>query len=164
MSTTDTTPKPDAQTAATTDASTADTTETAAGDSAAPAEPEPEDSDDDTGREAAKWRKKLRATEAERDALAEKLESVQRQQVENLLAASNVKPQAVWAVAELSELLAEDGTIDAERVTQAVEAAREKFGITTPSKGSVVPGVGNQPSSPPKVDGWKQAFTPSRKR
>lgn len=130
-------------------------------------QPTDDASTDDTGEdsgnaEAARWRRKLRETETERDALAQQLEAVQRQQVEGLL--GGVKPQAVWAVAELSELLAEDGTIDTGKVTAAVEAAREKFGITKPAKGNHVPNVGNQPSTPPKLDRWKEAFTPSRKR
>lgn len=120
--------------------------------------------DDDGSREAAKWRRKLRDTEGERDALAARLEAVQRQQIENLLAASGVKPQAVWAVAELADLLADDGSIDTDSVTKAVTAARERFGIATPGKGSVVPGVGNQPTITPQTDAWKEAFTPARKR
>lgn len=120
--------------------------------------------DDSTNGEAAKWRRRLRDAEAERDALAARLEAVQRQQVENLLDASGVKPKAVWAVAELADLLADDGTIDPEQVTNAVAVARDKFGIAKPAKGTVVPGVGNQPNGVPSTDKWKEAFTPARRR
>lgn len=127
-------------------------------------QPDPEQSpEDEAGNsEAARWRRKLREAEAERDALAQRLEAVQRQQVETLL--GGVKPQAVWAVAELADLLNEEGGIDPEKVSAAVEAARERFGITKPAKGNHIPGVGNQPSSLPKGDAWKEAFAPSRRR
>lgn len=121
--------------------------------------------EDDAGNaEAARWRRKLRDAEGERDALAQRLEAVQRQSVEGLLTASGVKAQAVFAVAELADLLGEDGSIDTDKVGQAVEAAREKFGIAKPTKGNLIPGVGHQPSQMPKLDAWKDAFTPPRKR
>ncbi|HPY26005.1 MAG TPA: hypothetical protein PLK19_16980 [Mycobacterium sp.] len=112
--------------------------------------------------EAAKYRKRLREAEAERDTLAQRLEAVQRQQVEALL--GGVKPEALWAVTELAALLTEDGSIDADKVTAAIDAAREKFGITKPSKGNHVPGIGNRPTIAPAVDKWKEAFTPNRRR
>lgn len=135
------------------------------------AEDTPEDTPEDTddtepaaGSEAAKYRRKLREAEAERDDLAARVEALQRAQVVTLLEAARVKPDAVFAVAPLAHLLAEDGTVDPDKVKAAIDSARDRFGIATPTKGSYVPGVGNQPSAPPKVDAWKEAFTGNRRR
>lgn len=131
------------------------------------AEDTPEDTDDTepaAGSEAAKYRRKLREAEAERDDLAARVEALQRAQVVTLLEAARVKPDAVFAVAPLADLLAEDGTVDPDKVKAAIDSARDRFGIATPTKGSYVPGIGNQPSAPPKVDAFTQAFAPSRGR
>jgi hypothetical protein len=126
------------------------------------------DPDDGDGKsanaEAAKYRRRLRDTQAELESVAAQLDAVQRQQVELLIAESGVKPTAVWSVTGVAELLGDDGAIDTEKVTAAVETAREKFGIPKRQKGNYVPGVGNQPSSPPKTDTWTTAFSPPKRR
>jgi len=124
---------------------------------------EAEPAEETPNNEAAKYRRKLREAEKQRDTLAAHVEALQRAQVDNLLAATGVKSDAVFAVAELADLLAEDGTVASEKLTAAVEAAKDKFGITPP-KGTHVPGVGNQPAAAPTVDRWKAAFTPARRR
>lgn len=140
-----------------------ETTTEAPEDTEATTEPPTEDTEQESpNAEAAKYRKKLREAETERDTLAQRLEAVQRQQVEALL--GGVKPEALWAVTELAALLTDEGTIDADKVTAAIDAAREKFGITKPQKGTHVPGIGNRPTIAPAVDRWKEAFTPARKR
>lgn len=121
-----------------------------------------EDTPAEPDKEAAKFRRKLRETEKERDTLAARVEALQRAQAETLLTASGVKPQAVWAVAELGDVLAEDGTIDTDKLDKAVATAREKFGIAKPAKGNLVRGVGNQPAGRPRLDAWREAFTPKR--
>lgn len=113
--------------------------------------------------EAAKYRRRLREAEQQRDELAARVSALQRRQAEAMLPAA-VKPAAVWAVTELADVLDDDGLVDAAKLDAAVTAAREHFGITKPAKGTFVPGVGNQPDGRPRADGWKQAFTPSRKR
>lgn len=128
---------------------------------------EPEDATEeaeDPGKEAAKYRRRLREAEAARDDLAVKVEALQRQHVAQLLEGHGVKPEALFATVELSDVLATDGTVDSGKVAKAVASARERFGISPPPKGNLVKGVGNQPSGAPRVDAWKQAFTPSRKR
>jgi hypothetical protein len=140
----------------------ADTPDTVEGTDPSPAETD--ESDDNTGREAAKWRKKLRGAEAERDDLATRLEAVQRQQIEKILVAAHVKPPAVWAVAELGDLLADDGTIDAAAVEVAITAAREQFGITPISTGNYVPGIGSgNLRAPRRLDQWTEAFKPQKR-
>jgi hypothetical protein len=127
---------------------------------------EAEDSSDDKAMnaEAAKWRRRLRETQAELEKTAAQLDAVHRQQVELMLADTGVKPAAVWTVTDVAELLGDDGAIDTEKVTAAVETARERFGIPKRATGNHVPGVGNQPSVLPKGDTWTQAFAPGKRR
>jgi len=117
-------------------------------------EPEPvdevEDQQESSNAEAAKYRRKLRETEGQLEQARTQLEALQRQHVESLLAATGVRPDAVWAVADLVDLVAEDGTVSAEAVAAAVETARQKFGIAPISKGVHVPGAGKAPSGPPR--------------
>lgn len=80
-------------------------------------------------REAAAHRVKLRETEAQRDALAKRLEALQRREAERL--ASTPADDFLglrdgtdlWREGlELGELVDEDGTLDAQRVRAAVQA------------------------------------------
>lgn len=128
----------------------AETGETAGGDAAAPEASDNgvegdsevvEDQDDDDagdgdgpGREAAKYRRRLREAETERDQLAERIGSLQRAEVERLAAVDGLRPAALWASgAELDDLLGDDGTVDAAKVSEAIGAAREQLGIPKPA-------------------------------
>lgn len=112
--------------------------------------------------EPARWRRKVREVETTRDALAEKVAALQLAQLDTMLTGTGVKPAAVLAVAELAALLDEDGLVDSGKVNDAVAAARARFGIGAP-KGTVVPGLGQQPSGVPRVDAWQDAFSPRRR-
>ncbi|MGD7707249.1 hypothetical protein [Microlunatus sp. Y2014] len=104
--------------------------------------------------EAAKYRRQLRDVEAERDALTERLEAVQRQQVSELLTNAHVAgapllhdPADLWRHGvELASLLAEDGTVDLGRArTAAADLIRDRphLGRYYGSGGDV--GVGHEP-------------------
>lgn len=113
--------------------------------------------------EAARWRKKLREAEADRDRLAEQVEALQRQQIEALVTAAGVKPAAVWAISSLDALVNDDGTVSAEAVTQAIDTARDQLGVTPLGKGGApIPGIGNRPTTAPKSprDRFAEAFAP----
>lgn len=117
-----------------------------------------EDQDDDDGagkggREAAKYRRRLREAEAQRDQLAGQVEAMQRAEVERLATADGLKPAALWAGAELAGLLADDGTVDGAKVSAAIEAAREQLGIPAPPVGPRVPNEGRSPVRPAKPSG-----------
>ena len=105
------------------------------------------------GREAAKYRRRLREAEAQRDQLAGQVEAMQRAEVERLAEADGLKPAALWAGAELAGLLADDGTVDGARVSAAIEAAREQLGIPAPPVGPRVPNEGRSPGRPAKPSG-----------
>lgn len=92
--------------------------------------PEGTDPPEGTGegnREAATYRRKLRDTEAERDQLASAVTTYQRRDVEALVTSGDGPKLGVaadlWvAGVKLEDLLAEDGTVDADKVSAAVTA------------------------------------------
>lgn len=90
------------------------------------------------------------------------IERLQRLHVEQAVAATGVKPAAVFAVAELADLLDDTGLPDADKVTAAVEAAREQLGVARvvapPSRQFGMRSGAGTP--PPKRDGWADAFAP----
>jgi hypothetical protein len=123
--------------------------------------PEPDESPHS---EAAKYRRRLRDAEAERDTLAARLANMQRAQIDSHITALGLKPAAVWASGtELADLVDDDGVPDEQAVAAAVENARDHLGLRI-SKGNVIPGIGNQPTQPPKTDAWQEAFGPRRGR
>lgn len=74
-------------------------------------------------REAAKYRTKLRAAEAERDSLAATVVTFQRAEVERLLRTRLETPGDFWlAGANLEDQLTEDGTVDPAKVEAAAQA------------------------------------------
>ena len=88
-------------------------------------------------REAASYRVKLREAEGERDRLAGVVESMQRQEAERAVTGNRIGALAegsdLWrGGVALSELLAEDGTLDSEKV----EAARDRVLAERPHWGS----------------------------
>lgn len=88
--------------------------------------------------EAAKYRRELRETQAELATAKEQLTTLRRAEVERLAEPEGVNGAALWASGvELDDLLNEDGTPNADAVTEAVTSARTAFGInpkpTTPS-------------------------------
>ncbi|MGD9619821.1 MAG: hypothetical protein AB7G47_04630 [Mycolicibacterium sp.] len=125
--------------------------------------PDAEDTPDGkASKEAAKYRHQLRATEAERDDLAARLESVQRSQVESEVSRLGVKPEALWAAGvELGDLLTEDGTVDPNAVADKVAGVREKFGIETSRPYRGIKGMKSGAGiNVPTGSSWSGAFAP----
>lgn len=113
-----------------------------------------DDAGDGPGREAAKYRRRLREAENERDQLAGRVEALQRAEVDRLAKADGMRPAALWASGtELAGLLDDDGTVDAAKVTAAIEGAREQLGIPKPPVGPRVPREGRSLGRPPKPSG-----------
>lgn len=105
--TTDTTPTPNAGQAG----GQADTRPETAANDAGDAEPS-------GNGEAAKYRRALRDTEAQRDALADRLAGYQRRECEAVVAEILDVPADLWDVAGLNpaEFYADDGTVDEDKV------------------------------------------------
>lgn len=59
----------------------------------------------------------------------DRLSAMQRQSVERQITSAQMRPEAVWAVAKLDELVADDGSVDADAVTQAMARAKRTLGI-----------------------------------
>lgn len=74
--------------------------------------------------EAARYRTRLRATEGERDTLAQQVERMQRAEAERLAGERLAQPSDLFDVGgtALADLLTDDGDVDADRVTAAVQA------------------------------------------
>lgn len=133
-----------------------------------PTESPPESADttpgDKAAREAAKYRRKLREVEAERDRLAEQVESLQRAEIERLSYAEHrVKGAALWAGGyKVSDLIGEDGRPDESKVAAAAADVAERFGID--QRGGVyVPAEGKTPPDP--LGGpltWDKLLHPNR--
>lgn len=124
--------------------------------------PDQEAADTKASKEAAKYRRQLRAAESERDGLAARLESVQRSQIDAQVVATGIKPAALWASGvDIADLLAEDGTVDSERVADAVTGVREQFGIQTSRPYRGIKGLqSGASSSVPATNNWCKAFSP----
>lgn len=99
----------------------------------------PEQPDDDTtstaGQEAAKYRRKLRHVEAERDTLASRLQAAHRREVERLASSTVTRPEALWAAGvEVDDLLDAEGNVDEEKVTDAVTDVADRLGLAEPNR------------------------------
>ena len=103
--------------------------------------------DEETGRylsrEAARYRTRLRETEAERDQLRERLERYERAEVERLASAAGLAvPADLWALGtQIEHCRAEDGSIDAETVSASMSP------VSPRKVSSVAPNVHTSPAT-----------------
>lgn len=104
--------------------------------------------DDSPGREAARYRRKLRAAEKERDQLSETVATLRRAEVERIAASQIATPSALWAAGvELETLLGEDGTPDPDKVRVATAEVAQRLGLAQPGHSNYVAREGTNPSS-----------------
>lgn len=95
-------------------------------------------------REAAKYRTRLRETEAERDTLRQTLATMRRAEVERIASTTLRNPAGLWAAGtELDALLTEAGDVDPEKVQAAASGAIEALGLAPRPDGMIVPAEGN---------------------
>lgn len=88
-----------------------------------------EEGGSEANREAAKYRRRLREVEGERDNLQEQLTAARRALVEQHIG-SEIKPAALWASgATLESLLDDSGAINFTLVDAAVAHARDVLGV-----------------------------------
>lgn len=109
----------------------------------------------------ARYRRQLRETEAERDALRIQVETMQRAEAERMAGSVLPKPAALWASgATLADLLDDDGQVDPGRVSAAATTAAETLGtarVPRTPRPNLAQGVANDPVEGSK---WEAAFTP----
>ena len=103
------------------------------------AEPPEGEGTETASREAANYRRRLRETEAERDALAQRLERYERAEVEAIARREGMAtPADLWAIGtEVPRT--EDGDVDAAAVTEQVRTVlreRPTWRAPTPDLGS----------------------------
>jgi hypothetical protein len=80
--------------------------------------------------EAARWRSKLRTAEAERDALAEAVETLQRQLIAGAMPhGSKLGPDALWLAGRKPGGLFENGQLDPDKLTAAVKEVHAELGV-----------------------------------
>lgn len=125
-----------------------------------PAESTTEEQPQSSNREAAGYRVKLRDTEAERDTLRTRVESMQRAEVERIAGTRIDKASAVWASGvQLGDLLDEDGNVDQQKVTDATLAAKDSLGLTAVQESPVIPRQGDTPDrSVRAATSWRDAL------
>lgn len=89
--------------------------------------PEPADSGAQGSPEAAKYRRRLREAEAQRDALSERLAAAQRREVEQLAGKQLGDGADLWLTgAKLESMLTEAGDVDPAKVADAAKLAVEQ--------------------------------------
>ena len=123
-------------------------------------QPDQTEQPDKAGKEAAKYRRRLREAETERDSAREQMDALRRQVAES--ASGLDKPAALWAAGvSLDDLFTEQGTLDHDAIAAAVETVRETLGTqskpTTPKPDLT---QGSQGTAARPSDPWQDAFTP----
>lgn len=124
----------------------------------------PEPADTKAAREAARYRRRLREVEAERDRLAAQVQAMQRAEIERLsLAEYRVRGEALWAAGyQVADLVDDEGRPDVAKVAAAAEEAAQRFGIRRIElDGAYVPAEGKTPPVAPTVT-WGQLLHPHR--
>lgn len=119
---------------------------------------------DQPGAEAARYRRRLREAETERDTIAERLSGFQRREVERLAGTVLSRGDDIWlGKADVAELVDDAGQVDPEKVTIAVATVLDgrpqlrKDGRRPrpdPSQGS-----GRAPGQPvPRAESWQNVL------
>jgi len=96
---------------------------------------------------------------------------LQRQAADKAITAAGLKPAAVWAVAELADVLDDQGGLDDRKLAAAVKKAGEQLGVQPPKpKTPPRPGVGalrsgtGGPRSDGRPTGFAAAFAPQNRK
>jgi hypothetical protein len=117
------------------------------------------------GQEAAKYRKQLRDTEAERDALTGTVESLRRQIIaQNMPRANKMTAEALWTAGhQAGEFFTEAGDLDAAKLEASTRAVHERFGVPFRNV-DPVPGSGQRDPDGINWDGpsWGDAIKKGR--
>ncbi|MDV6291501.1 hypothetical protein [Rhodococcus aetherivorans] len=120
----------------------------------------PEADTPDEGKEAAKYRRRLRETEKQRDALQEQVSALRRAAIDtDVQRTHRMKPDGFWATGiTVDQLLDDDGNIDPAKVAANAADAVQRLGVQQQGR-NVVPREGANPR-PRGGDRFTEAFTP----
>ncbi|WP_336819496.1 hypothetical protein [Gordonia sp. MMO-8] len=109
----------------------------------------------------ARYRVERNQARAEVDRLSGVVAAMQQREVDRLCEAADLKPKALAAAGvELADLLGDDGTVDVEKVNDAVGVAREELGLG-PRAPKASPTQGQFGRDGGGSDDWAAAFAPS---
>lgn len=141
----------------TTDQETVEDTGTSSADPAAAItddETPTDGAEDKPGREAAKYRRKLRETEAERDVLQGQLSALRQGVIDDIAVSAGVDPKLLAANGyELASFLDEEGKIIRATVDEAIQATIAAFRISTSRRPAPDPALGRSGYAEPKITG-----------
>ena len=138
---------------------TADQPETAVDAPETPTDTEGTPTEPKAAKEAARYRRQLRAAESERDQFRDQLAALRRAAVEDRLKAQHVPPAGFWASGvQLDDLLDDSGDLDDEAIKTAADNAVETLGLErvgvhmrpVPSEGRT--------TNPRGAKSWEAAF------
>lgn len=118
--------------------------------------------DGKAGREAARYRRRLREAEAERDALREQVERLQRREVERVAGEHLSVGSDVFTVGgvDLADVLDDGGEVDAAKVAEIAEriaAERPRLGVPR----GFAHGQGKRSSAARRPASWQELMRPS---
>ena len=120
------------------------------------------DDRDDTskaGREAARYRVRLRETEAERDQLRSLVETLQRAEAERAVSDVLRVPAGLWtAGTALADLLDDQGRVDPEKAIAAARTARETVGLAAARRTPLPDSSQGRGAGGDSRDAWTKAF------
>ncbi len=114
-------------------------------------------------REAAAYRRRLRDTEAERDALAGRVEALQRREAERIAAEHLADPTDLWLLDDDLGALLTDGDVDLTKVVaaaKAITATRPRLAAAPLDLGQGARGGGRHSEGPT----WTSALQAQRRR
>lgn len=122
--------------------------------------------DGDGNAEAARYRRRLRDAETERDQYAAQVETLQRAEVDRIIAdLVTWSPAVMWEHGlTLDMVTTPEGTIDADKVQAAVTNAETKLGLQTRVGFSLGVGVPDNTAKVGRPDPWKEAFVPPHRK
>lgn len=122
--------------------------------------------DGDGNAEAARYRRRLRDAETERDRFAAQVESLQRAEVDRIIGdLVTWSPAVMWEHGlTLDMVTTDDGGIDAEKVRTAVANAETKLGLQGRVGFSLGIGPADAGDIPDRRDPWKEAFVPPHRK
>lgn len=108
-------------------------------------------------RESATLRDRAKAAE-------QAVEALQRQAAEQQIRAAGLKPAAVWAVAQLGDVVDDHGAIDPGKLGAAMGTARQQLGIRQPAPAPGRAGLKSGSGVPhEKPRGFAEAFGPNNR-
>lgn len=114
-------------------------------------------------REAARYRRRLRDTERERDELRGRLDVYLARDVEQVAAGFLDSPALLWAdgKASAADFVDDKGVVDRAKVKAAADAILSRYGRGLASRRGTAPNEGRTPASAPKP-GFREAFSAHR--